>query len=180
MMSEDAPGEPAAGHLVEVSAGAVAITGGAWSPSALRLVGLKNLSEPIRRQICLVDNRATNLAAYGMIVDTSGVYFHNDGAYILAGYSPPEEPAGYHFNYDGERFFMDEIWPRLYARMSAFERLQARPRMGRAVRSVARSQRDRRSCGAAGVRGAFVQRTRRDAIVRRRPGAGRVDRDRTL
>jgi len=117
-------GEAATGHLVELNAGAVAITGGAWSPSALKLVGLKNLSEPIRRQICLVDNRATNLEAYGMVVDTSGVYFHNDGAYILAGYSPPEEPAGYHFKYDGERFFMDEIWPRLFARMSAFERLR--------------------------------------------------------
>jgi sarcosine oxidase subunit beta len=124
MMSEDGPGEAAAGHLIELSAEAVAITGGAWSPSALKLVGLKNLSEPIRRQICLVDNRATNLAVYGMIVDTSGVYFHNDGAYILAGYSPPDEPPGYHFNYDGERFFMEEIWPRLYARMSAFERLK--------------------------------------------------------
>jgi FAD-dependent oxidoreductase domain-containing protein 1 len=124
MMSQDAPGEPAAGHLVEIGAGAVAITGGAWSPSALRLVGLKNLSEPIRRQICLVDSRTAKLAAYGMIVDTSGVYFHNDGAYILAGYSPPAEPPGYHFNYDGERFFTDEIWPRLYARVSAFERLR--------------------------------------------------------
>ena len=124
MMSEDAAGEAATGHLVELHAGAVAITGGAWSPSALKLVGLENLSEPIRRQICLVDNRATNLEAYGMIVDTSGVYFHNDGAYILAGYSPPEEPAGYHFKYDGERFFMNEIWPRLFARMSAFERLR--------------------------------------------------------
>ena len=128
MMSQDArgdgPGEAATGHLVELIAGAVAITGGAWSPSALKLVGLKNLSEPIRRQICLVDNRGTNLAAYGMIVDTSGAYFHNEGAYILAGDSPPEEPPGYHFNYDGERFFMDEIWPRLYARMSSFERLR--------------------------------------------------------
>jgi len=124
MMSQDSPGEAATGHLEEISADAVAITGGAWSPSALKLVGLKNLSEPIRRQICLVDNRATNLATYGMIVDTSGVYFHNDGAYILAGYSPPDEPPGYHFNYDGERFFMDEIWPRLYARMSGFERLR--------------------------------------------------------
>src|ERR1700730_12174156 len=97
MMSEDGPGEAAAGHLIALSDGAVVIPGGAWSPSALKLVGLKNLSEPIRRQICLVDNRATSLAAYGMIVDTSGVYFHNDGAYILAGYSPPEEPPGYHF-----------------------------------------------------------------------------------
>ena len=124
MMTEDGPGEAAAGHLVELAAGAVAITGGAWSPSALKLAGLPNLSEPIRRQICLVDNRTTDLSAYGMIVDTSGIYFHNDGAYVLAGYSPPEEPPGYHFNYDGERFFMDEIWPRLYARMSAFERLR--------------------------------------------------------
>lgn len=124
MMSEDGPGQAAAGHLFELSAAAVAITGGAWSPSALELVGLKNLSEPIRRQICLVDNRTTNLDGYGMIVDTSGVYFHNDGAYILAGYSPPAEPPGYHFNYDGERFFVEEIWPRLYARMSAFERLK--------------------------------------------------------
>ena len=64
MMSEDGPGEPAAGHLIELNAEAVVITGGAWSPSALKLVGLKNLSEPIRRQICLVDNRATNLAAH--------------------------------------------------------------------------------------------------------------------
>ncbi len=124
MMTEDGPGEAAAGHLVELAADAIAITGGAWSPSALKLAGLPNLSEPIRRQICLVDNRTSDLSAYGMIVDTSGVYFHNDGAYILAGYSPPEEPPGYHFNYDGERFFLDEIWPRLYARMSVFERLR--------------------------------------------------------
>jgi len=124
MMSEDGPGEAAAGHLLDIKADAVAITGGAWSPSALRLVGLKNLSEPIRRQICLVDNRETDLGRYGMIVDTSGVYFHNDGAYVLAGYSPPEEPPGYHFNYDGERFFVEEIWPRLFARMSVFERLK--------------------------------------------------------
>ena len=122
--AEDGAAEAAAGQLIEIAADAVAITGGAWSPNALKLVGLKNLSEPIRRQICLVDTRATDLSAYGMIVDTSGVYFHNDGAYILAGYSPPEEPPGYHFHYDGEPFFMNEIWPRLYARMTAFERLR--------------------------------------------------------
>jgi sarcosine oxidase subunit beta len=59
-----------------------------------------------------------------MIVDSSGIYFHNDGPHILAGYSPPEEPAGYSFKYDGEEFFLKEIWPRLYARMSCFERLR--------------------------------------------------------
>ena len=124
MMTEDGPGEAAPGHLFELRANAVAITTGAWSDNALRLFGLPNHSEPIRRQICLVDNRETNFAAYGMVVDTSGVYFHNEGAHILAGYSPPDTPPGHHFGYDGDRFFMDEIWPRMYARMSCCERLR--------------------------------------------------------
>lgn len=124
MMTEDGPGEAAPGHLFELRANAVAVTTGAWSDNALRLFGLPSHSRPIRRQICLVDNRETNFAAYGMIVDTSGVYFHNEGAHILAGYSPPDTPPGHHFGYDGESFFMDEIWPRMYARMSCCERLR--------------------------------------------------------
>jgi sarcosine oxidase subunit beta len=124
MMTEDGPGEAAPGHLFELRASMVAVTTGAWSANALRLFGLPGYSEPIRRQICLVDNRATNFAAYGMIVDTSGLYFHNEGAHILAGYSPPDTPPGHHFGYDGEPFFMDEIWPRMYARMSCCERLR--------------------------------------------------------
>ena len=124
MMTEDGPGEAVAGHLMELKADAVAITTGAWSDNALKLFGLKNYSEPIRRQICLVDNRTTDFSAYGMIVDTSGVYFHNEGQHILAGYSPPDTPPGHHFNYDGEPFFLEEIWPRMYARMSSCERLR--------------------------------------------------------
>ena len=58
-----------------------------------------------------------------MIVDTTGLYCHNEGPHILAGYSPPEAP-GFHFNYDGEDFFHKEIWPRMYARMSCCERLR--------------------------------------------------------
>ena len=123
-MTQDGPGEAETGRLIELRADAVVLTGGAWSPTLMKLLHLENLTEPIRRQICLVDSRATNLAAYGMIVDTSGVYFHNEGAHILAGYSPPGDPPGYHFNYDGEPFFQNEIWPRLYARMSCMERLR--------------------------------------------------------
>jgi sarcosine oxidase subunit beta len=124
MMTEDGPGEAAPGRLFELRAAAVAITTGAWSDNALALFGLRNYSESIRRQICLVDNRTTNFSAYGMIVDTSGLYFHNEGAHILAGYSPPDTPPGHHFTYDGEPFFRDEIWPRMYARMSCCERLR--------------------------------------------------------
>jgi len=121
-----ADGEVAArpGRPFELRAEAVAITTGAWSDNLLRIFGLDNYSEPIRRQISLVDNRVTNFAAYGMIVDTSGVYFHNEGAHILAGYSPPDTPPGRDFSYDGESFFQDEIWPRMYARMSCCERMR--------------------------------------------------------
>jgi glycine/D-amino acid oxidase-like deaminating enzyme len=124
LMSEDERGEPQAGSLFEFRGRTVAITSGAWSDNALRLFGLRNYTEPVRRQICVVDNRQTNFADHGMIVDTSGLYFHNEGAHILAGYSPPDTPPGHHFNYDGEPFFLDEIWPRMYARMSCCERLR--------------------------------------------------------
>src|SRR5712692_2433624 len=86
MMTEDAKGEPPAGYLFELRAGAVAITTGAWSDNALKLFGLRNYSEPIRRQICLADNRVTNFA--------------------------------------GEPFFVEQIWPRMYARMSVCERMR--------------------------------------------------------
>jgi glycine/D-amino acid oxidase-like deaminating enzyme len=124
IMTEDGAGEPQPGELFELRAASVGITTGAWSDNALTIFGLKNYSEAIRRQICLVDNRETNFAAYGMIVDTSGVYFHNEGTHILAGYSPPDTPPGHHFDYDGEPFFLDEIWPRMYARMTSCERMR--------------------------------------------------------
>ncbi len=124
MMTQDDTGEAETGRLLQVPCDLVVLAGGAWSPPALKLLGLKNWSNPIRRQVCIVDNRVTNLSKYGMIVDTSGVYFHNEGAHILAGYSPENEPSGYHFNYDGEPFFQSEIWPRMFARMSCMERIR--------------------------------------------------------
>jgi FAD-dependent oxidoreductase domain-containing protein 1 len=124
LLTEDSPGEAATGHGFELTADTVAITTGAWSDNALKLFGLENFSHAIRRQICLIDNRSTNFSAYGMIVDTSGVYFHNEGMHILAGYSPPDTPPGHHFDYDGEPFFINEIWPRMYTLMSSCERMR--------------------------------------------------------
>jgi sarcosine oxidase subunit beta len=124
LMTDDGVVATRPGHPFELRADSVAITTGAWSDNALKIFGLKNYSEPIRRQVCLVDNREADFAAYGMIVDTSGVYFHNDGPHILAGYSPPDTPPGHHFDYDGEPFFLNEVWPRMYARMSCCERMK--------------------------------------------------------
>ena len=101
---------------------------GAWSPILASKIGVRDVTQPVRRQISLVDVHAQDIAegvdldALGMIVDASGLYLHPEGPYILAGYSNPAEPPGFGFEYDGEGFFEREIWPRLAARASSFER----------------------------------------------------------
>ena len=101
---------------------------GAWSPLVSAKLGVRDWAVPVRRQIAMVDVRARDLPpradlfGAGMIVDASGLYFHPEGAYTLAGWSDPGEPSGYDFRYDGDAYFEREIWPRLAHRASAFER----------------------------------------------------------
>jgi sarcosine oxidase subunit beta len=101
---------------------------GAWAPVFSAKIGVSDVTEPVRRQISLVDVHAedlaegVDLAAIGMIVDASGLYFHPEGAHVLAGYSIPEEPPGFDFSYDGREFFEKQVWPRLAHRASSFER----------------------------------------------------------
>lgn len=101
---------------------------GAWSPVFSAKVGVTDVTEPVRRQICLVDVHASDLAPgvdlapLGMIVDASDLYFHPEGPHVLAGYSIPDEATGFDFDYDGDEFFETHIWPRLAHRASSFER----------------------------------------------------------
>jgi sarcosine oxidase, subunit beta len=101
---------------------------GAWSPVFSAKIGVRDVTEPVRRQIALVHVHRSDLpprvqlAEVGMIVDSSGLYFHPEGPHVLAGYSIPDEPPGFDFRYDGDAFFEGEIWPRLAHRASAFER----------------------------------------------------------
>jgi sarcosine oxidase subunit beta len=101
---------------------------GAWSPLLSAKIGVRDVTEPLRRQIALVDVHREDLAAgvepgrMGMVVDASGLYLHPEGRFFLAGYSPPDDAPGYDFSYDGEAFFERELWPRLAHRSSSFER----------------------------------------------------------
>ncbi len=101
---------------------------GAWSAIFSAKVGVPDVTQPVRRQIAMVDVHRRDLAPgvdlreLGMIVDASGLYFHPEGPFVLAGYSIPDEPPGFDFHYDGDAFFEGEIWPRLAARCSSFER----------------------------------------------------------
>jgi sarcosine oxidase subunit beta len=92
---------------------------GAWLPITSRLYGNPCPVQPVRRQISVFSSHEEDLSGKGMIVDSSGLYFHPEGQHsglILAGYSNRDEKPGYSFRYDGERFFDRRIWLRLYRR----------------------------------------------------------------
>jgi FAD-dependent oxidoreductase domain-containing protein 1 len=101
---------------------------GAWSPIFSSKIGVSDVTEAVRRQICLVDIHREDIAPgvslddHGMIVDASGLYFHPEGAHVLAGFSVPDEAPGFDFSYDGNDFFETQIWQRLAHRSSSFER----------------------------------------------------------
>ncbi|MGD9694524.1 MAG: NAD(P)/FAD-dependent oxidoreductase [Thermoleophilia bacterium] len=117
--------EPRTGPPARVRCGMVVNAAGPWASRVAGLWGAPVPCRAVRRQIAVVASRDVDLSDQGMIVDSSDVYFHHEGGgLVLAGYSPPGDPPGYRFDYDGRAFFEAEIWPRLAARISAFDRLE--------------------------------------------------------
>ncbi|MFQ5597131.1 MAG: NAD(P)/FAD-dependent oxidoreductase [Nitrospiria bacterium] len=115
---------PMAGKRRRVRIETLVNAAGSWAPPLARLYGRVIPSVPIRRQVSIMHSQEVDLAPYGMIVDTSGLYFHHEAGNILAGYAVPNETPGFCFDYEGDSFFMQEIWPRLSGRGSHFERLK--------------------------------------------------------
>jgi FAD-dependent oxidoreductase domain-containing protein 1 len=97
---------------------------GPWAAEIARILQYPCPSFSSRRQVCIFDCRDVDLTPYGMIVDTTGVYFHPEASNGLAGYCDPREPSGVNYAYDGDSFFMEVIWPALYERSTKFERLK--------------------------------------------------------
>jgi len=97
---------------------------GAWAPRLSLCYGQEIPTQALRRQVSICHGQGLDLSPYGMIVDTSGLYFHHEAGNILSGYAALAEKPGYRFDYDSASFFMQEIWPRLAARSSHFDRLK--------------------------------------------------------
>jgi glycine/D-amino acid oxidase-like deaminating enzyme len=110
-------------ELVRYEARRVVNCAGAWAASVAKILGYESPVFPLRRQISLFDCRGLDMTRYGMIVDTSGVYFHAEGTHVLAGFAT-NEPKKINYQYDGEDFFTQSIWSALYERASAFENLK--------------------------------------------------------
>lgn len=114
-----APGAP-----IEIACERVVNAAGPWAAGVARALGYEVPCRAVRRQLCVAAHRGIDLSGCGMVVDTSGCYFHPEGeGLLLTGFSPADEPAGHRFHYDGAAFFEAEVWPRLAARCSAMDRL---------------------------------------------------------
>ncbi|MFI5323079.1 MAG: NAD(P)/FAD-dependent oxidoreductase [Thermodesulfobacteriota bacterium] len=105
-------------------------TAGAWAPRVSELYGFKDEGiKPRRRQMVVLSCPDVDLSRYGMLIDTSDIYFHQEAANILAGYSNMDEPYGYNFefNFGGmseESPFVKHIWRTLWKRISGFEKVK--------------------------------------------------------
>jgi len=111
------------GAVKEWDADWIILAAGAWTrPLLTNLVDDPGIS-PIRRQISIFKAENFDMNAYGMIVDTSRVYFHPEGGNILAGFVIKDEAPGFRFDYDSD-FFESHIWSALYERSSKLERLK--------------------------------------------------------
>jgi sarcosine oxidase subunit beta len=117
-------GEPPAGPVERLGCERVVNAAGPWAAPVAELLGVPVPCRAVPRQLCVVASRDVDLSPYGMIVDTSDVYFHHEsGELILAGYSPPGDPPAYSFEYEGAAFFEREVWPRMANRVGGFDRL---------------------------------------------------------
>ncbi len=97
---------------------------GPWAGNLAKILGYESPCVPVRRQISIFDVADLDLSSYGMIVDTSGVYFHPEATHGLSGFADPQEPESFNFEYDGVSFFEEKIWPALYERSTYFERMK--------------------------------------------------------
>jgi FAD-dependent oxidoreductase domain-containing protein 1 len=98
---------------------------GAWAGQVAAMAGVALPVEPRKRYVYVLDCREPPeaLRQAPLTVDPSGVWFRPEGRLFLAGKSPApyREPAAGDLEEIDHAFFEDEVWPRLAARVPAFE-----------------------------------------------------------
>lgn len=107
-----------------LKAGATVNCAGAWAGPLARTAGVDIPVVPVRRQIFAVDTQIKPEHPLPLTFHPSGLYLRSEsGGLILCGKSLDEDPVGFNFAWERERF-MDVIWPELAAFVPAFETLK--------------------------------------------------------
>ena len=112
------------GSVATLTAGCVVNCGGAWEAELAETAGVKLPVIPVKRQIFTLDTAVKPTGPLPLTVLLSGLYFRTEtGGMILLGKSMDEDPVGYSFCWDNQRF-MELLWPELAEFVPAWERLK--------------------------------------------------------
>jgi glycine/D-amino acid oxidase-like deaminating enzyme len=107
-----------------LAAACVVNCGGAWAAQLAETAGVKLPVIPVKRQIFTLDTAVKADGPLPLTVLLSGLYFRTEtGGLILLGKSMPEDPVGFNFTWDDQRF-MEVLWPELAEFVPAWDRLK--------------------------------------------------------
>lgn len=97
---------------------------GAWAAEIAKTAGVDLPVEPVKRQVFALDTEVKPEVPLPLTVLPSGLYFRSEtGGLILIGKSMAEDPAGFDFSCDDDRFLYT-LWPELAGFVPAFEALR--------------------------------------------------------
>ncbi|MBW1712437.1 MAG: FAD-binding oxidoreductase [Deltaproteobacteria bacterium] len=106
------------------SAGVVVNCAGAWCADLAKTAGITLPVEPVKRQVFSLDVAVKPNGPLPLTILPSGMYFRTEtGDLVLLGKSLDDDPVGYDFNWDRDRF-MNLLWPELAEFVPAWETLK--------------------------------------------------------
>ncbi len=107
-----------------VAAGCAVNCAGAWAAEVARTAGVELPVTPVKRQVFAADPAVKPGGPLPLTILPSGLYFRTEGAgQLLVGKSRDDDPVGYDFAYDRNRF-LEELWPELAEAVPAFDTLR--------------------------------------------------------
>jgi sarcosine oxidase len=108
-----------------IACGALVNAAGPWAGELAAMASVALPVEPRKRYVYVIDCREASQALHRapLTVDPSGVWFRPEGRFFLCGKSPEasKEPPPADLDAIDHAFFEREVWPRLAARVPAFE-----------------------------------------------------------
>jgi glycine/D-amino acid oxidase-like deaminating enzyme len=107
-----------------LSAGYLVNCGGAWAAQIAATAGVDLPVIPVKRQVFAFDPAVKPDGPLPLTVLLSGLYFRTEtGGLILLGKSMEDDPVGFNFAWDDQRF-MEILWPELAEFVPAWDRLK--------------------------------------------------------
>ena len=97
---------------------------GAWAADVAKTAGIDLPVVPVKRQVFVLDTAFKFDKPLPLTILPSGLYFRSEtGGLILLGKSMEDDPIGFSFSWDEQRF-INHLWPELAEFVPKFDRLK--------------------------------------------------------